>query len=63
MKRLLPRVVVIVLLIGVVIYSVASALGIENAELWRYFLASMLLVVGSALLALVVFGIIRLFRR
>jgi len=63
LKRLLPRVVVIVLLVGVAIYFVASALGVQRGELLGYFLASVSLVVASMLTAAILFGVVRLFKR
>ena len=51
------------LLLGVAIYSIASALGVQRSELFAYFLESMLLVIASVLTALILFGISRLFRR
>ena len=51
------------MLLGAAIYLVASALGVQRAEFFDYLIASVMLVVASFLTALVLFGIIRLFRR
>jgi hypothetical protein len=60
---LLPRVVAVVVLLGAAIYLIASALGVQRAEFVNYFIASVMLVMASFLTALVLFGIVRLFRR
>jgi hypothetical protein len=56
-------VVLIVLLVGVAIYFIASVLGVQRGELLGYFLTSMSVVVASILTAAILFSIIRLFRR
>ena len=53
----------LVVLFGIAIYMIASALGVERSELLGYFVTSAMLVVWSILTALVLFGSIRLFRR
>jgi hypothetical protein len=50
-------------LLGAAIYLIASALDVQRAEFVNYFIASVMLVIGSFLTALVLFGIVRLFRR
>lgn len=43
-------------------YWIGRQLGLGNDELFGYLLASVSLVIGSGLVALVLFGVIRLFR-
>ena len=44
-------------------YWVGRQLGLSNDDLLGYFLASLAVVIAAGLVALVVFGVIRLFRR